>query len=309
MTEPLVSIIIPTYNRAQIIEETLDSVLGQTYQNWECIVVDDGSTDNTADIMAGYIVKDSRFQYHLRPKDRLSGGNAARNYGFELSKGEYINWFDSDDKMLSNFISDKIKRFISGNYDVVFSAYQKFNDTVRPKVFNNNFSGNIINDLANRSVIFSTHSYMLKREAINKHSFDERVLKSQDLDFFFRLFTGKPHLKIGNVGNVTHLYRKHQDTISNKSGKNGNSYKSRYKIQKDVLQYFLKENNNSGIKVYRTLCVKTLSGLLISRQFGFVYCEIFTATYLKVSEKLKLLLLTFVYGLSNRGLNQFKVNR
>ena len=64
---PLISIIIPTYNRAHLIGETLDSILVQTYPNWECIVVDDGSTDTTADVMREYIKKDNRFQYHQRP--------------------------------------------------------------------------------------------------------------------------------------------------------------------------------------------------------------------------------------------------
>lgn len=87
MEQPLVSIIIPTYNRAHLIGETLDSVLAQIYTNWECIVVDDGSTDSTAELLAFYVEKDSRFQYHHRPKDRLKGANACRNYGFELSRG------------------------------------------------------------------------------------------------------------------------------------------------------------------------------------------------------------------------------
>lgn len=82
---PLVSIIIPTFNRAHLIGETLDSVLAQTYPNWECIVVDDGSTDNTDEVMAEYMARDARFQYHHRPEDRLPGGNAARNYGVEFS--------------------------------------------------------------------------------------------------------------------------------------------------------------------------------------------------------------------------------
>src|SRR5688572_29060991 len=99
---PLISIIIPTYNRALMLEETLDSIIAQTYKNWECIVVDDGSTDATDKLMAEYIDRDSRFQYHHRPKDRLPGGNAARNYGFEISKGNFIQWFDSDDYMMAN---------------------------------------------------------------------------------------------------------------------------------------------------------------------------------------------------------------
>ena len=106
---PLVSIIIPTYNRVHLIGETLDSIIAQTYQNWECIVVDDGSTDGTDELMAAYVGQDSRFQYHHRPEERLSGGNAARNYGFEMSKGEYINWFDSDDLMHSEKLEKQVK--------------------------------------------------------------------------------------------------------------------------------------------------------------------------------------------------------
>ena len=68
---PLVSIIIPTYNRAHLIGETLDSVLAQTYQNWECIIVDDGSSDNTDDVVNDYVKKDPRFKYYYRPDEHL----------------------------------------------------------------------------------------------------------------------------------------------------------------------------------------------------------------------------------------------
>ena len=87
MSNPLVSIIIPTYNRAHLLEETLNSIVKQTYSNWECLIVDDGSKDDTDNFMESFIKKDKRFQYHKRPKNSPKGGNAARNYGFQLSKG------------------------------------------------------------------------------------------------------------------------------------------------------------------------------------------------------------------------------
>src|SRR5690606_6866496 len=134
---PLVSIIIPTYNRAHLIGETLDSVLAQTYQNWECIVVDDGSTDATDKMMAEYMAKDARFQYHHRPKDRLSGGNAARNYGFEVSKGEYIQWFDSDDLMLPEKLAIKVNSIEKNDVDFVISKTKYFNkEKKRPYDYN-----------------------------------------------------------------------------------------------------------------------------------------------------------------------------
>src|SRR5690554_3366688 len=118
---PLVSIIIPTYNRAHLIGETLDSVLAQTYTHWECIVVDDGSTDNTDEVMAEYLIKDSRIQYFHRPNTHLPGGNGARNYGFLQSKGKYIQWFDSDDLMDVEKLKVKVENIISYNVDFVIS--------------------------------------------------------------------------------------------------------------------------------------------------------------------------------------------
>src|SRR5690554_5935610 len=96
---PLVSIIIPTYNRAHLIGETLDSVLAQTYTNWECIIIDDGSSDNTEQLLSKYTEKDLRFQYLTRPSNSPKGANACRNFGLENSKGDYVNFFDSDDIM------------------------------------------------------------------------------------------------------------------------------------------------------------------------------------------------------------------
>ena len=97
---PLVSIIIPTYNRANLIGETLNSIKAQTYTNWECIVVDDGSTDQSDRVLEIYCKKDHRFQFYNRPEKRPKGANACRNYGFKKSKGVYILFFDSDDFML-----------------------------------------------------------------------------------------------------------------------------------------------------------------------------------------------------------------
>src|SRR5690606_26958451 len=129
MKQPLVSIIIPTFNRAHLIGETLDSVLAQTYLNWECIVVDDGSTDDTDALMSEYIAKDSRFQYYHRPDAHKPGGNGARNYGFDQSKGGYIQWFDDDDLMCEDFLFSKLEIFsndiefiISGGYYFYFDG-------------------------------------------------------------------------------------------------------------------------------------------------------------------------------------------
>jgi glycosyltransferase involved in cell wall biosynthesis len=83
MTEPLVSIIIANYNRAHLIEETLDSIKNQSYAFFECIIVDDGSTDDSVNVIQNCILGDDRFQFFRRPKSRRKGANASRNWGFK----------------------------------------------------------------------------------------------------------------------------------------------------------------------------------------------------------------------------------
>ena len=80
---PLISIIIPTYNRASMLGKTLDSILAQTYTFWECIIVDDGSTDDTIEVVKSYTEKDTRLHFYTRPNNMLKRANACRNYGFE----------------------------------------------------------------------------------------------------------------------------------------------------------------------------------------------------------------------------------
>jgi glycosyltransferase involved in cell wall biosynthesis len=102
------TIIVPVFNRADIVSETLDSLLAQTYPNWECIVVDDHSTDSTWQTLVQYQEIDNRINVHRRPDDRLSGGNACRNYGAELSTGDFLIFLDSDDLLLDTCIEQRV---------------------------------------------------------------------------------------------------------------------------------------------------------------------------------------------------------
>ena len=96
MQKSIVSIIVPCYNYAALFREALDSVLAQTYDDWECIIVNDGSTDDTEEIALQYCQKDERFIYFYKEN---GGHSSARNYGIKKSKGEYILPLDPDDKI------------------------------------------------------------------------------------------------------------------------------------------------------------------------------------------------------------------
>ena len=190
--KPLISIIIPTYNRAHLISETLDSIIVQTYTNWECIIIDDGSTDNTTDILAKYIEIGSRFQYHQRPVDRIKGANACRNYGFELSKGEYIKWFDSDDLMNPNFLEKQVK-ILENDNELNFCACQSLtfyeNSTrIEYNRVNRNPKDNLILSCLVKNHYFFTGAPLWRKEYLHqKELFDENLTNSHESDFHFRM--------------------------------------------------------------------------------------------------------------------------
>ena len=125
----MISIIIATYNRAAYIGETLTSIVNQSYTDFECIIIDDGSTDNTSDIVAAIIKKDSRFTYTIRPDTVKKGANHSRNYGYSLSKGDYVKFFDSDDVMLPTHLETSINTLEKGKYDFVVGDCINFNET------------------------------------------------------------------------------------------------------------------------------------------------------------------------------------
>ncbi|MBA6152691.1 glycosyltransferase family 2 protein [Gelidibacter maritimus] len=188
MLNPLVSIIIPTYNRAHLIGETLDSIIAQTYSNWECIIVDDGSMDTTEQLIEGYMVNDSRFQYHQRPDTHLPGGNGARNYGFKLSKGDYIQWFDSDDLMVPKKLELEAKALTENDVDFVVSKTKYFN-TKNNSFFNYDFE---VSDVTFESyaidyIRWHTPDLMVKRSVIKTIQFNEIMSAGQEHNFNCKL--------------------------------------------------------------------------------------------------------------------------
>lgn len=121
---PLVSIIVPCYNQAQYLDEALQSIIQQTYSNWECIIVNDESKDNTEEIAKQWIKKDSRFKYLFQNN---AGVCVARNVAILNSKGEFILPLDADDKIGKNYIELAIEEFLKNKYlKVIYCKAEKF---------------------------------------------------------------------------------------------------------------------------------------------------------------------------------------
>ncbi len=218
-----ISIIIPTYNRAHLIGQTLDSIIAQTYQDWECLVIDDGSSDYTTELMTFYCEKDKRINYYSRPLHKNKGANACRNYGFELSTGNYINWFDSDDLMKPENLQIKIESF-NEHLDFVIGNSVNFdekNSTYRPYVFNYSEKITPENFIGGR-IGWITNDVLIRRKAV-KIKFNEKLNSGQEYNFFSRL------LFITNRGSFLNkdlVFRRiHSESIQEKLKTSGENIK------------------------------------------------------------------------------------
>jgi len=240
----LVSIIIPTYNRAHLICETLDSIIAQIYTNWECIIVDDGSTDNTKELIVGYSEKDKRIQYHQRPVNRPKGANACRNYGFELSKGEYINWFDSDDIMLSEHLEKLVITLQMESVDFVVGDCVNFEvgKVIDEKPYSFDKTKVKMDPVmyAKNQIGWITDDFLGKREIIQNIRFNEKLDAGQEYNFFVRLLLqNKNGIFINEI--LTHR-RVHEGSVSVKNKENENNYFSviatiKYQTAQDLVVY------------------------------------------------------------------------
>lgn len=185
----MITIVIPTYNRASIIAKSLYSVFSQTYSDWECLVVDDFSTDNTKEIVKSFCAKDSRVQYLLNESKK--GANGARNTGIVHAKGEYVSFLDSDDEWLPEMLEKQIKQYLKS--DTIGAVYSNLHH----KTADGNetefgiplgIHGNIYKETLTQGYMAPTSVISAKRNILKEIGlFDLTLPASQDDDICFKL--------------------------------------------------------------------------------------------------------------------------
>lgn len=228
----LISIIIPVFNREKLLPETLNSIVVQTHSDWECILVDDSSTDGSYIVMKQYEEKDSRFRIFKRPANLNKGANACRNYGFSQALGKYIKWFDSDDIMLSSHLEIAITFLVNNNLDFVVTDTINFNDETKeiegkPYNFDRDKANISAMDFALNRIGWITDDFLATRKIVEKISFNEEITTDGDeYNFFVRLLNQSFKGEFLNV--VVTNRRIHNDTLTNKN--NSKSLKFIYKI-------------------------------------------------------------------------------
>lgn len=192
---PLVSIIIPVYNRVAYLLETLKSLVEQSYSNWECILVDDFSTEDSISIIENFIQNENRFLLIKKNKILNKGANASRNIGLNQANGEFIIFFDSDDIMAKTMIENRINHFKQyPDFDFLVFSMGFFLESQNLQVTQNRKSINLDNEKTIEEFVFSNLlpwnvcRPIYKTQLIkNKINFDERIHNFQDDEFAIRL--------------------------------------------------------------------------------------------------------------------------
>lgn len=190
-----VSVIIPTYNRGHLVGRAILSVLDQTYQDFEIIVVDDGSKDYTEEVVKSF--NDPRICY-IRHTRNL-GGSAARNTGIRAAKGKYIAFLDSDDEWLPTKLEEQIRVFHNEqNCGVVYTDLLRIYSDGRIELYKGKHLGGwVLKDLLVTSIIGSTSSAVIKRECFDVVGlFDETLPSCQDWDMWIRIAKKYPFKRV-----------------------------------------------------------------------------------------------------------------
>lgn len=183
----MISIIIPTYNRTAIISATLNSVLNQEFKDWECLVVDDYSTDNTEDIVKRYASKDKRFRY--LKNERKKGAQGARNTGLYHSNSEWVLFFDSDNLMHPDLLHKFIAK-AKDDVDVIqcFSNVIDINKKKLKSTFSWRSYGNIHDKLFNHQTYVDFNQAIIRKsKLIEIGGLDEDCPSMQEWDTHIRL--------------------------------------------------------------------------------------------------------------------------
>ena len=217
----LVSVIMPAYNASQYISQAIGSMLGQEYAYWELLVIDDGSTDDTADIVKGY--NDPRIRYFYQ---KNHGQAAALNRGLDLAQGDYITTLDVDDWYPPTSLGERVKFldlhpdigvvYGDGFYcDVTGEPFLRFTDQMPSGI-----SGDVY-DVLIVSPFYGTGATVLERKGVideHKLRYDESIVWCQDWDFYIRL---AEVAKFGFVNSITIQYRIHDAgmTVSMPTGR------------------------------------------------------------------------------------------
>lgn len=214
-SSPKISIIMATLNRSHLIGETLSSIQGQSFKGWECLIIDDGSSDSTKKVVSDFFLKDKRFKYFSRPGNYTKGLSGARNFGLDNARGNYIIFFDDDDIVHPENLETCLKEL--GKSDKSFCRYEKkpFYDpslisftSVTNNFKRTLFSSTNIEDMVVGRIPFASCTVMWRAICFNSIRFNEELQYAEEWECYTRILL--KGFKGISINEVLYFNRKHK---------------------------------------------------------------------------------------------------
>lgn len=302
---PLVSIIIPAYNYAHYLPFTLDSVKQQSLSDWECLIVDDGSTDNTRDVAEKYTVADTRFKYHYKSNGGLS---SARNYGLQKASGKYVLFLDADDMLEHNnlkHLSDFLEKQ-SGN-NATFGKFVKFYDDGTPEYpwyQDYNYVEGLQTDFHSRLVEKNSLppcAPLSPLSVIKEHNltFDESLTSYEDWDFWLRL-SKYCSFYFHPTEDAAAMVRFHSGSMSTDNWRmETNQLKVRLKLKQSITGRIDNLYNSKGIESSVKTLLYSIADNIAEGSYGKARQRLETLTGIYPHKKIKFLNKKFFLAHSN----------
>jgi len=195
MPKPKISIILTTYNRAHLIIETLNSVVAQSFTNWECIIIDDNSNDDTKKVVLEFIKDDNRFEFVIKLKEIKQGLPASRNIGLKKAKGDYIIFFDDDDYIHPNNLETCLLVFRQREIDFIHYNKRAFENGDSPVIkytplkIEGEISLNNIEDVITNKIGLASCTVMWKSKCFKDVFFNEDLMYAEEWECYSRIIS------------------------------------------------------------------------------------------------------------------------
>jgi glycosyltransferase involved in cell wall biosynthesis len=207
---PIVSVIIPTYNRSKLVRQTINSVLAQNYKDFEILVIDDGSTDNTKQTIAE--IKDDRTKYFYKNN---GGVSSARNLGLKNVQGQFICFLDSDDLWPNNFLATMTANLQNNSqYGAAYCMRTLLfeNGSTKPSYQKGFFSSGKITQQLFEKTFIQTSAICFRKKVLEGIFFDESLTNGEDVDVWLRVSTRTQFLFVPDIQIIYRQQTAHPDS-------------------------------------------------------------------------------------------------
>lgn len=256
-----VSIIVPIYNSGELIRRCLDSLLNQTYSNIEVLLIDDGSTDQTPDIIKEYLTRTNKFCYYRKENQ---GPSATRNYGIRLVQGDYVCFVDADDVIDPTMIEKLVDLIESDDYDFVRANYYYSTDenikyAKGPTILNQSKE-----EIQKQIIVGTLPTFvwllLIKHDYLKQFTFNETIDYMEDKVFYFSLFTKSDHFLLSDQ----YLYYYYFNDNKNRSKEYWLKYLKNVNLVFEDIQKLDKGKNSELIRIIAFSQINTVLSKITS---------------------------------------------